>query len=76
MSYEALSKASGLNQPDLKRILRHAMSNHIFQQKEGLALHSAISKVIAENPVMRDFVGMMCEELFAGAPRVSRARRL
>ena len=37
--------ACGLNEVDLRRIVRHAMSNHIFQDREGRVAHTAASRV-------------------------------
>ena len=71
ISFDALSIACGLNEVDLRRVVRHAMSNHIFQDREGRVAHTAASRVLAENGMMRDIIGVMCEEMFPGAARVS-----
>ena len=70
MTYAELSKACGLNETELRRLLRHAMTNHIFQQRDGGVAHTAASRILAENTMTRDIVGIMCEEMFPGASRV------
>lgn len=72
ISFEGLSMACGLNEVDLRRVVRHAMANHIFQEREGKVAHTAASRVLAENGRMNDIVGLMCEEMFPGAARVLR----
>ncbi len=69
-TFEALSAKCGLNEIDLRRLLRYAMSNHIFQERDGKVVHTAATKVLATNEKMRDIVGIMTEEMFPGATRV------
>lgn len=48
------------------------MTNHIFEEpRKGIVAHTAASRLLAEDQLMRDFVGIACEEHFPGAPRVS-----
>ena len=70
MSFEALSNACGLNEVDTSRLVRHAMSNHIFQEQDGKVAHTAASRILAENTMIRDIMGVMCEEVFPGAAHV------
>lgn len=70
ISFETLSTTCGLNEIDLRRMVRHAMANHIFQEREGRVAHTAASRVLAENGRINDIVGLMCEEMFPGAARV------
>ena len=61
-----------MNEVDLRRMVRHAMTNHIFQEREGRVAHTAASRVLAENDRINDIIGVMCEEMFPGAARVLR----
>ena len=70
VSFEALSSACGLNVIDTRRMVRHAMSNHIFQERDGKVAHTAASRVLAEDDRVKDIVGLMCEELFQGSAKV------
>ena len=69
-TYEELLAASGMNDIDLRRLLRHAFTNHVLQEPEGTIAHTAASRILAENPPKRDIIGIMCEELFPGSARV------
>ncbi len=71
ISFDALSAKCGLNEIDLRRIVRHSMTNHIFQEVEGKVAHTAASRVMAENAMMKNIIGIMCEEMFPGAARVT-----
>ena len=69
-SCEALSTAYSINKIDLRRIVRHAITNHIFQEREGRVADTAASRVLAENDRFNDIIGVMCEEMFPGAAKV------
>ncbi|KAI8944914.1 O-methyltransferase-like protein [Xylaria longipes] len=69
VSFEFLSRACGVNVVDLSRLVRHAMTNHIFREDEdGLVAHTAASRVLRENVLLTNLVGILTEELFPGAP--------
>lgn len=73
-SYADLSAASRVNEVDLRRLMRQAMSNHIFQEKDGLVEHTAASRVLADNNLINDVIGMLTNELFPSASRVCLER--
>ena len=69
-SFEAVSAACGLNVTDLRRILRYAMTEHIFcQPQPGFVAHTAASRLLAENAFMQDYVGNVCEVRFPASAR-------
>lgn len=70
-TYTDLSAACGLNEADLRRLVGHAMTNHIFQEQNGMIVHTAASRILVDNVMMRDIVGVFCEEMFPGTARVS-----
>ena len=52
-------------------MIRYAMTKHIFKEPStGIVAHTAASQVLAEVPIMRDWVGMVCEEMWPSAARV------
>jgi hypothetical protein len=75
VSFEFLSKACGVNETDLSRLIRHAMTNYVFREENGLVAHTAASRVLRENVLLTNLVGILTEELFPGAPHVSWAAR-
>ncbi|KAI9658190.1 MAG: hypothetical protein M1831_004037 [Alyxoria varia] len=71
VTYEHIASNTGLTQGSLKRLLRHAMTKHIFQERrKGAVSHTASSQALAENKDFRDWVGMVCEEMWPSAARV------
>ena len=70
VTFEALSAACQLNIEDLRRILRYAMTDHIFcEPQPGVVAHTAASRLLAENALIRDFVGNVCEVRFPASAR-------
>lgn len=52
-------------------MLRHAMTNSIFREpKPGVVAHTAASKLMAEDPLIFDFIGIASEERFQAAAHV------
>lgn len=63
-TYKELSEISGLREPDVRRILRGAMTNHVFKEEPlGVVKHTAASNMLAKNPLMRQWIGMYAEDL-------------
>lgn len=72
-SYEDIAKKCGLTEPQTRRILRHAMSYHVFRESsEGLVAHTSASKLLSTNSVVRDSVGFLAEECWPAATRVGK----
>jgi hypothetical protein len=71
VSYEHISKTSGLSVFEARRIIRFAITKHIFTEpREGIVAHTATSKMLAMDPVIHQWIGMVCEELWPAAARV------
>ena len=50
------------------------MSHYVFRETpSGHIVHTSISRQIAENPLMRDWIAFMCDECWRCAPRVADA---
>jgi hypothetical protein len=70
VSFDSLAEACNVNAVDLRRLIRHAMTNHIFREENGLVAHTAASRVLRENKLLNSIVGVLTEELFPGAASV------
>ena len=71
VSYHQLSQKCGLSESLLKRLLRFAMTKHLFRETSaGLIAHTALSKYLAETPIMRAWVGVICDVSWPAATRV------
>ena len=57
--------------PDTRRLLRTAMTHRIFKEpRKGIVTHTAISKAIAEQPLLRQYCGLITEETWLGTSRM------
>ena len=60
-----------MNQDDTQRLLRHAMTYYIFREpREGIVAHTPASNVLAENPILRQWIGQATEDMWPAATRV------
>ncbi|KAL8658927.1 MAG: hypothetical protein Q9202_007360 [Teloschistes flavicans] len=68
--FETLSSRCGLNVIDLRRILRYAMTNFLFREpRPGFVAHTSLSKALAQDIRLRNYIGMACEERFPASAR-------
>ncbi len=74
ISFTQLAGLCGLQELDIRRILRFAMSWHrcFCEPKTGYVAHTAASRKIAEDPLMQDGVGLMFDECWPSYARVRR----
>ncbi|KAL9594232.1 MAG: hypothetical protein Q9219_007149 [cf. Caloplaca sp. 3 TL-2023] len=73
-TFQQIAQISGLPEDQVRRILRHAMTFRIFQEpREGIVRHTAASKTIADDPSMRQWVGLISEELWPAATKAVHA---
>lgn len=76
-TFGEIASSSGVCESQLRRILRHAMTFRIFcEPHKGVVAHTAASKVLAENTLMREWIGMVSEEMWPAASRVSPLCRI
>ncbi|KXT03533.1 hypothetical protein AC578_1612 [Pseudocercospora eumusae] len=74
ISYEEVAQKAGVNDLQCKRIMRHAMTNHIFREpKTGYVAHTAASALLVRNRGVRDWVGFTTEESFLCAAKLVEA---
>ena len=78
ISYQRLAELCHLCEPDLRRILRFAMVHYrVFREpRKGFVAHTAASRRLAEDPRMRDGLGLMFDECWQSMARVNTAARL
>lgn len=71
ISFLEVAKQCGVDEEDMARILRHAVTNHIFAEpREGLIAHTSISKALVEVPMLREWIIFACEEMWPPATRI------
>ncbi|TVY33615.1 O-methyltransferase [Lachnellula subtilissima] len=64
-TFAEVAKNCNCSEDTIARILRHAITNRIFKEvRKGVIAHTATSRVLAEDPLFQDYVGMRCEEMW------------
>jgi len=64
-TFAEVAKNCKCSQDNIARILRHAITNRIFKEvRKGVIAHTATSRVLAEDPLLQDYIGMRCEEMW------------
>lgn len=73
ISFKDLAEQCDLYEPDLRRIIRFAISFHrIFQEpRRGFVTHSAASRKLAEDQDFHDALGLVFNEFVPSFGRVS-----
>lgn len=70
VSFAEIASKSGVEEQMVRRILRHAAAHHIFQEpRSGFITHTAASEILASNSELRQWVGMITEEMWPAATR-------
>ncbi|KAI1656461.1 putative O-methyltransferase [Daldinia decipiens] len=76
-TFEEIAQASELDSPIVERILRHAMTNHIFSEApgepSGRVVHTAASRLLATNPDALAAVGMLVKDFAPISVHVNEA---
>ena len=70
-TFQDIAVSCGLPELDVRRMLRHTTTNHIFKEvRKGVVAHTAASKLLAEDSQLQDWVAVNCEEMSPAAERV------
>lgn len=74
VSFSTIAKAHELDESVLRRILRHAMIKNIFREpRKGVVAHTAVSRLLAEDRQIHDWVGASTDELWQAAAQTVNA---
>ncbi len=77
VSFAEMATTSGLPEHVVRRLVRQAAAHHIFREPhKGFVAHTAASHMLAVNPQMRQWVGMMTEEMWPAAAKVCASGNL
>src|SRR4051812_17270441 len=64
-SFAQIAQATGVDEDRVERLIRHAMTNHIFTEpRTGYVAHTAASRLLVQNQGLQDFVGTNTEEVW------------
>jgi hypothetical protein len=74
VTFEEIAKARGLYEPNVRRLLRHAINKCIFcEPRKGVVAHTATSKLLAEDEQLFDWVGATTDDLWQGTAQTINA---
>jgi len=63
VSFAELSKRVTVDETNIKRLVRHAMTNHIFHEpRKGFVAHTRVSRLLAEDEQMAGWVGLLNDD--------------
>lgn len=72
VTYEELAKRCSVDVDDMRRVLRMAITYHIFHEPtEDSIAHTARSLVLAENDMMSEWIGVVCDEMWPTCPHLA-----
>ncbi|KFY27975.1 hypothetical protein V493_03176 [Pseudogymnoascus sp. VKM F-4281 (FW-2241)] len=67
-TFAELSKVANVDEMNIRRLLRHAMTNRIFKEvSPGVVAHTAASKALANDDLLQDWVGFCVQDLWPAA---------
>ncbi|KAI6090340.1 S-adenosyl-L-methionine-dependent methyltransferase [Hypoxylon rubiginosum] len=73
-SFEKIAVATGLNKTNVRQIVRHAVVKDIFAEpRPGVITHNAVSRLLAEDQVIHDWVGASTDDLWQAASQACNA---
>ena len=71
LTFKEIADQCGLDESDTKRILRLAMTDHLFMEKQaGSVSHSAATLCLATNPLLAAWIGVTTQENWPSMLRV------
>lgn len=70
ISFGEVSQRCQIDESDVRRLLRMATVNHIFREPQnGIIAHTAISKLLAEDPLVHQWIGIVCDDMWPSGCR-------
>jgi hypothetical protein len=76
ISYQDLADKVNVPMLNLRRLIRHAMTNHIFHEPEkGFVAHTRTSRLLLEDLPLTNWVGFMTEDLWLPIANVVKAMK-
>jgi hypothetical protein len=76
ISYQDLAQKVDVPMLNLRRLIRHAMTNHIFHEPEkGFVAHTRTSRLLVENLQMHAWVGFFSKDVWLPIANVVNAMK-
>lgn len=69
-----MAERSGQTESNIRKVVRAAIAQRIFEEpRPGVIIHSAVSRLLAENPDVHDYVATVSDELWPAAAQTCNA---
>ncbi|KAI1380433.1 S-adenosyl-L-methionine-dependent methyltransferase [Hypoxylon crocopeplum] len=73
-TFGGIATASGLNEATVRQIIRHAIVKNIFTEpRPGVIAHNSVSRLLAEDQAIHDWVGASTDDLWQAAAQTCNA---
>ncbi|KAK7751322.1 hypothetical protein SLS62_006728 [Diatrype stigma] len=73
-TFGEIAAATGLSESIVRRIIRHAIVRKIFHEpRPGVISHNAVSRLLAEDQGIHDWVAASCDDLWQAAAQTCNA---
>lgn len=73
-TFADIAAQSGLQETRVRQIIRHAIVKGIFlEPRPGVVAHNAVSRLLAEDRLIHDWVGASTDDLWQGASQTCNA---
>ncbi|KAL9619345.1 MAG: hypothetical protein Q9160_006025 [Pyrenula sp. 1 TL-2023] len=71
VSFQEISKRCSLEESDVRRLLRMATANYVFcEPRKGVIAHTAMSKLLLQDHLVHQWVGIVCDEMWPSGCRM------
>ncbi|KAK4206754.1 S-adenosyl-L-methionine-dependent methyltransferase [Rhypophila decipiens] len=73
-SFAEIATKTGLPETNVRQVIRHAINKDIFvEPRPGVVAHNAVSRLLAEDKVIHDWVGASTDDLWQSASQTCNA---
>ncbi|KAM7206072.1 S-adenosyl-L-methionine-dependent methyltransferase [Naviculisporaceae sp. PSN 640] len=73
-SFAEIATKTGLPETNVRQVIRHAINKDIFiEPRPGLVAHNVVSRLLAEDKVIHDWVGASTDDLWQSASQTCNA---
>jgi hypothetical protein len=74
VTYAELAEKCGLSEDLVRRFIRQAVGSNVFMEKEtGRVSHSSITRLMVEDPLFQDYIGLLSYEVTPSLAQVPEA---
>ncbi|KAI8944221.1 S-adenosyl-L-methionine-dependent methyltransferase [Xylaria longipes] len=73
-TFSEMAASCGVSESDIRRLVRYAVAQRVFEEpRPGVIVHSAASRLLAEDPGVHDYIATCSDELWQAAAQTCNA---